>query len=111
MNKKDDDLIGFKDFLDDQGIQKPRRFKNDKRNEDFELLTFLEQESERLDQHLKLFEEKSYMLKNYPQDIELLIQAEEQKSSLKSDAIQKLKRLDSPLMKSLAEIFNPHFRT
>lgn len=111
MNKKDNDLSGFHDFLDDP-TPSTRNKKNYKKKQpdDFELLTFLETDSKRLDLHLRLFQEKSFMLKNYPQEIEVLLQLEKHRDKLKSDATALLKSPDSGLMKSLAELFNPHFR-
>jgi hypothetical protein len=111
MSKKDNDLTGFKDFLEGDKSLSAKQYKKERHNGDAELFTFLEQDSKRIERHLKLYEEKAYMLKEYPQEIELMIQLEEHKNELRSQIVTKLKEQNSPLMKSLAELFNPHFRS
>lgn len=109
MSKNDDkDLIGFKDFLDYEG-QRKASSKTRTDHSGFELFTFLEQDSNRLSKLISLLEEKTYMLKNYPQDVSLLIKQEKINIDLRKKVIEKLKRDDSPLINSLNELLIPHF--
>ncbi len=62
--KPDDDLIGFRDFIDQEPKQKPV---NDKRQVGHEMATFLERESSRMGNLVDFFEEKVFMLKHFEQ--------------------------------------------
>lgn len=111
MSKKttDDDLIGFKDFLDgDEGKNNAR---SNRRFNDFELMTFLEQDSKRLTKHIETFEEKVYVIKNYPQDIKLLTDQEISLAEKKGELTTLLQRNDSPLLIHMAEIFKGFFNS
>lgn len=107
---KDDDLIGFRDFIDFESEKKTSR-PNPKRYNDFELMTFLEQDSRRITQHIETFEEKVYMIKNYPQDIKLITEQELEVAEKKGTVISYLTRNDSPLIINLSDIFNNFFNS
>ncbi len=115
-NNTDDELVGFKDFLEYLGVDKGERGQpgkagdSNRRQHSFELITFLGHDANRLKNHIKLFEEKTYMIKNYPQATSLQKEQTEINSKLKTELIEMLNRDDSPLFKYLAEIFNAHFR-
>lgn len=107
--KSDDDLIGFRDFLDgDDKVSKknPTTLRN---QNDFELVTFLEQDSTRLSNHIDTFEEKVYVMKNYPQDPTLNVEAEHELIQSRVEAINLCLRPDAPIYRNLSEIFNRFF--
>jgi hypothetical protein len=113
MTKKkneNDDLIGFRDFLDHEH-EKTSQKMSKKRDTDFELITFLEQDSKRITKHIETFEEKIYVLKNYPQDIKLLSDQEFEVTKSKVKVIANLSRNDSPLLINLAELFRTYFNS
>lgn len=108
--KSNDDLIGFRDFLDHE--QEKTSQKNvKKRDTDFELITFLEQDSKRITKHLETFEEKVYVLKNYPQDIKLISDQDFEVTKSKVKVMTNLNRNDSPLFINLAELFRNFFNS
>lgn len=108
--KSDDDLVGFRDFLDNE--PEPQLGKsNVKRYNDFELMTFLEQDSKRITKHIETFEEKVYMIKNYPQDIKLTSELEVDVASKRGEVLSYLNRNDSPLVINLSELFNLYFNS
>ena len=75
-NNDKDDLIGFRDFIDNDQGKSDKRSAGTRSKNDFELITFLEQDSQRLSNHIETFEEKAYVIKNYSQDPSLNIEAE-----------------------------------
>lgn len=102
----EDDLIGFKDFLDAEGDKAPKNNKRrrDSNNSGFELLTFLENESSRLDKQNKFYEEKIYMLKNFPQS-EPIKNNVSQEIEVNLSILEKmLLKKDSSFFKSMNEI-------
>lgn len=107
MTKKiDEDLRGFKDFLSTpKALNKltPRRH-------DSQLVTFLEQETARIDKLTRLFSEKSINLKNYPHQQKIKEEITIYNKELREKLIKVLSQKDSPLIKSLSELFTPHFR-
>lgn len=111
-NKKDDedDLIGFKEFLEGQDTSFMKRSPQSKRKDaDFELVTFLEQESKRITKHIEIFEEKVYLMKNYSQNPNLNIEAESENIRQRIETIELCKRENSPLFKNFSEIFRQFF--
>jgi hypothetical protein len=108
--KNNEDLSGFQDFID-AANDGPSKIPRKNRVDGFELLTFLEQDSQRLENMIRLYEEKAFLLKNYPQDTDLIIKLDGHNSFLRQQLIEKLGKKNSPLMKSLAEMFNPHFNS
>jgi len=112
MSKKDDEeLIGFQDFI--RGGKDPF-LKTDlpkkRKNVDFELETFLEQESVRISKHIEVLEEKVYVIKKYSQYPSLLIQAESENNHIRTKTIELCSREDSPLFRNLNEIFSNFFK-
>ena len=112
MTKKnsDDDLIGFRDFLDSESEKTTAKMPT-KRYNDFELMTFLEQDSIRITKHIETFEEKVYMIKNYPQDVKLTTDLEMDVASKKGEVLSYLNRNDSPLTINLSDLFNSFFNS
>jgi hypothetical protein len=109
-NKEDDDLIGFKDFID--GEDKPflqNAPQKKRKDADFELVTFLEQESKRIGKHIEIFEEKVFVMKNYSQNPNLNIEAETENIQKRVETIELCKHPKSPLFMNLAELFNQFF--
>ena len=109
MSDQDDDLIGFKDFLEQE--RKKSEIKGPPRNrtDGFELLTFLEQDSIRIEKLIKIFEEKSYVLKNYPQAKSVLADISTHRDLLRQQLIETLAQKSSHLFQNLAEIFDKHY--
>ncbi len=109
-NEKDE-LIGFKDFLDgeDKSFLEQPNFKK-RINSDFELVTFLQHESTRISNHIETFEEKVYILKNYSQFPNLLVEAETQNIEHRVEAIELCTREDSPLFMNLSGVFANFFK-
>ena len=102
----EDDLIGFRDFIDgeDNKPAKSTRRRRESTNTSFELLTFFENESNRLDMQNKFFEEKVYMIKNFPQAQSIRVHlSDEIQTNIKLLDKMLLKK-DSSLFKSLNEI-------
>ncbi len=106
-----DDLIGFRDFLDGDNSQPKKSYKSSRKSNDFELITFLEQDSQRLSNHIDTFEEKAYVIKNYPQDPSLNIEAEHNSIESRVTALTLCLRSEAPINRNLAEIFNNFFKT
>lgn len=113
MSKKNDsnDLSGFEEFIE---YTEGRRFirgtgSTRKREESFELLTFLETESVRLEKALVLLEDKIPNIKNYPQDISLTVKQETTNITLKTEIIQAELPLYSGFNKNMATLFNLFF--
>jgi hypothetical protein len=109
--KSDDDLIGFRDFLEHKVEKSSIEQTNTKRLNDFELVTFLDQDSKRLSKLLELYEEKTYVIKNFPQDINLISKQSVVLIEQKAQLIPLLLRPDAPVHKNLAELFNEFFNS
>ena len=110
MTKKHhDDLYGFRDFLNEKDTGKKNKKSTNRYQNEFELLTFLEQDSKRLSKHIDLFEEKNYVLKNYPQDPSLNIEVEHNTIEARVEAIQLNSQANAPLFKNLSDIFKNFF--
>lgn len=107
--KNNDDLIGFKDFIDHEAKQSAP--KASRRDNDFELITFLEQDSIRLTKHIEAFEEKVYVIKNFPQEEKLLAQQERILKAKKETMLGLCSRNDSPLILNLSELFQIFFNS
>ena len=111
-NKKDEDndLIGFREFLEGEDKSFLKRASQKKRQvADFELVTFLEQESRRISNHIETFEEKVYIIKNYSQNPNLNIEAETDNIQKRIETVELCKKKNSPLFKNLNEVFNQFF--
>lgn len=106
----DDDLIGFKEFLTEERKKGERTQLVRSRNDGFELLTFLEQDSKRLEKLIKIYEEKSYILKNYPQASPLLADITTHRDMLRQQLVDVLAAKDSSLFENLSEIFKEHYK-
>jgi len=105
-----DDLVGFKEFIDQQETVKPGRQRRDP-NASFELLTFLENESIRLSKAIKLCEDKVHNIKKNPLDLKIIKDQESNLVSQKQALIQKLKKQDSTLSLNLNELLQSHFNS
>lgn len=102
----DDDLIGFRDFIDGENNSAPKGAKRRRESNSagFELLTFLENESQRLDKQNKFLEEKVYMIKNFPQSNRIQFQLDEEIDSQIDILDKMLLKKDSSFFKSMNEI-------
>ena len=110
-DENNDELIGFKDFLDGEDKSFLEQPGSKKRvHSDFELVTFLQHESNRISNHIETFEEKVYILKNYSQFPNLLVDAETQNIEHRVEVIELCKREDSPLFKNLSNVFENFFK-
>lgn len=112
MTKGKDDLAGFRDFLDgEKDLRRPSGAGAASKHAGFELLTFLELESSRLDKQLAVMEEKSYILKNCDSFEQLNRQINRDISLKNAQLMKLLYREDSPMMKSLEELFRAVFNS
>lgn len=107
---KDDDLAGFRDFIEgDKLLRRVSQPSKKHKRDGFEMFSFLELESKRLDKQLKILEESSYLLKNC--DPFTTLNKELNKDILVTNIklMNKLYKKDSPMMKSLEEVFKGLF--
>lgn len=108
MNRKNkEDIKGFLDFL---APEKKDSAARSNKNSATELLTFLENESIRIEKLTHLYSEQSIILQKYPHQQEIKRRLILNNQKLRKEIIAILSKNNSPLMKSLAELFNPHFR-
>lgn len=101
-NKNEDELFGFREFLEDSGYKRPG--KSAAKHAGFELLSFLEIESARLDKQQELLAEKSSTLKTCDAFEALNRQINREISLATSRLSGELFKKDSTLMKSLEEL-------
>lgn len=106
-NKSNDDMIGFKDFIENDKSTNKRS--SNQRIKDFELMTFLEQESKRLTKHIEMLEEKVYVIKNFSQGEKLLRDQERKLAESKKKLIEMIKKKDSSFMKQMNSTFREYF--
>ena len=108
--KKNDpnDLIGFKDFIEQDKNNTPAK-KNKDSIKNYEVMTFLGQEVARLKNSMNLLEEKTFMLKNFPQDTKLTVQQEAENLENKLNLITDLSENGDILKKNLNELLSSHF--
>lgn len=105
--ENDDELVGFRDFIDEENKKRVKTSrKREGHSSSFELLTFLESESIRLEKQKKLFEEKSYTLKHHPQGKNINFYLDSDLSSHLDLLDKMLLQENSSLMSSLNEILN-----
>jgi hypothetical protein len=109
-NNDKDDLIGFRDFIDNDQGKSDKRSAGTRSKNDFELITFLEQDSQRLSNHIETFEEKAYVIKNYSQDPSLNIEAEHSSIQSRVQTISLCLRPEAPIHRNIAEIFSNFFK-
>lgn len=107
--EKNNDLIGFQDFLEYQDEKIAGHTSRRNRNTGFELYSFIERESERLTQFLTLFEEKAFMLKKYPQDTKIIIDTESKIIEERINLINKIKHTKSQVNVNINELLSTHF--
>lgn len=111
MSKKNqpDELIGFRDFLEHDAKQKPPQ--RNKRAEGYELITFLERESQRLEKVIDLCQDQTYVLKNFSQGDKLLIEIKNETIKHQMELISIIKREDSHLSQNIDELLQNHFNS
>jgi len=107
-NNNSDDMIGFKDFLETEEKKKPAGNKRVD-NLNYELLSFLEKDAKRLDNHISLFEEKAFMLKNFPQDSKIIVDIETALIEKRISITEYIKHHPSGLNGNLSEVLENHF--
>lgn len=109
-DKKDDELAGFRDFLDgDKQLKKALSKKGRANNSGYELLSFLEKESQRIDKQLEVLEEKSYLLKSCDSFENINRDINKEIAKKHSEMTNLLFQKDSPMIKSLEELFESIF--
>lgn len=102
-----DDIAGFRDFLEGEPRKRGPGSNNAAKNSGFELLTFLELESKRLDKQIEVLGEKSASLKSCD-SFEQINKAINQEIARKhAELIRLLYQKDSPMMKSIRDLFKP----
>ena len=111
MSKKksgDNELIGFKEFLEHDDVQKQGIYES-KQFRGFDLITFLERESERLSCQISLFEEKAFILRKFPQDVKIISEQEEKNFTLQTKAVEKVMDKSSVFYQNLDMVLQDHF--
>ena len=109
-NKDKDDLVGFREFIDNDQVKNDKKHSGIRLNNDFELITFLEQDSKRLSNHIETFEEKAFVINNYPQDPSLNIEAEHSSIQSRVETISLCLKPEAPIHRNIAEIFSSFFK-
>ena len=111
MSKKNnsDELIGFRDFLDHTEKKTPPE--RNPRIGGFEMLTFLERENTRLGKLVDLCQDKSYVIKNFPQHEVILKKLEDKRNETLEILAKKLAEKDSTLSENLDELLQQHFNS
>lgn len=105
---------GFQDLLesDFSDLQKEKRRKeNQERNSNFELFSYLEQESLRLTSQGKTYLDKFEILKRYPQGDTLIVQLNQALHENLVDLELNLLSEDSSFIKSIDSIFANYFNS
>lgn len=109
-DKKDDGLAGFRDFLDgDKELKNSLHKRGRGNNSGYELLSFLEKESLRIDKQLEVLEEKSYLLKSCSAFDQINRDINKEIAKKHSEMTRILFQEDSPMVKSLEELFGSIF--
>jgi hypothetical protein len=106
---KKNDMIGFKDFLDQQETKLPKR-NTRLENLNHELLTFLERDANRLNKLIDLYEEKVHMIKNHPQDSNIIVSLDSEVISNKIDIIDFVKHNDCEFKNNVNNLLKSHFK-
>lgn len=103
-----EEMIGFKEFLEStDNTQAPQRKRVDNLNH--EMQSFLEKDANRLDKQISLFEEKTFMLKNFPQENKIIVDLETQIIEEKIKLFHILRTKPNGLYNNLSEILEKHF--
>ena len=108
-SRKDDndDLIGFRDFIDQ--VKKPVSAR-EKRQVSHEMQTFLEHENTRLQKLVHLYEEKSFILKEHDQYNLLRQKASAKLHQLRKKTIEQLKTDGKNFKRNLEHVLGSHFK-
>lgn len=107
-NDEKDNLIGFKDIIDEYGVKKSaKQLRESEFN--YKMLTFLDKESERLSKVINFCDDKITVLKKYPQNIKLEVELEVQLKLEKSKLVQRLRWDKSPLSVNIDTMLKTHF--
>jgi hypothetical protein len=109
MSNDKDDLIGFRDFIELEGIKKPIGTHKRDISTDHELSSFLEKESERLSKAIEVCEDRVYSLKNYSQYEALKTEQVLMNEKYKNIVTIELAKHNSILTRNLTELFQNHF--
>jgi hypothetical protein len=107
--KNPEDLKGFEEYLESLNFSPLKINENKRLDENFELYTFLELNNLRISKILDLFSHQIHTIKNYPQDIGLVIKAEANNMALREKIHKKLLKKDSNYYKHLEHLFNRFF--
>lgn len=105
-----DDLRGFEEFIEHATNSQPASEKNAGKNVGGENLTFLTHDYERLKRIAELLSHKLTVARKHEQGEKLLENLTAQNARLKTELVALLQGSDSPLGKSMAEIFDGYFR-
>ena len=108
-------LAGFEDVFEDyigseeyKELERNER-ENTKTGEQYELQSFLEQESARLTALEVFLSKKISLNSNFSQTDKLVLQQIVKKKELKEKLFHEFKKADSYFQKNLAQFFNSHF--
>ena len=109
MSDEKDDLIGFREFIEAEGITPQKEAPKRDTSTGHELATFLERESDRLSKIIDVCEDWVYSLKNYSQFEALKKEQEKANKVLLEKMLPRLMDRDSILTKNLTELLHNHF--
>lgn len=107
--KNPEDLKGFEEYLETLNYFSSPLKENKRLEENFELYTFLENNNHRITKILDVFNYQSQIIKNYPQDIGLIIKAEANNMALRDKIQKKLLKKDSNYLKHIEFLFDRFF--
>jgi hypothetical protein len=113
MTNKKDENIGFKEFLEGEDkafLENPNIGSKSRNNSNFELETFLEQDSNRMSKLIETFEEKAFVIKKFSQFPQLEIEAEAKNIAARIETIELCTRENSPLFANIDSIFKKFFK-
>lgn len=106
-NKDNDDLIGFREFIEQDKRPVPAK---EKRTINHEMQTFLEREELRLRKLVNLYDEKTTLLKNFDQYHLLRQKAASHLHKSKKETVQSLISGGNHFKKNLEELLGSFFK-
>jgi hypothetical protein len=110
MSNRDDDLSGFSELLDNKKQAPKRKTSSSSKVETYELLTFIEDETNRLSKLCDFFDSKLKNSVQYSQTDEVIKRQNQHNRRLKDKLKNELEGKDSEFTKNLAHLFDSHFK-
>lgn len=113
VKKTDDNITGFAEYLESKKISLDKPSKPNPRAENTgpELLTFIEDEANRLNCLTNFFDKKLRNSTLYSQTEHLIQKQKNQNEYLRKNLVKVLDHKESELIKNLKSIFEHHFKS